>query len=291
LTDESGRLTALLAGREHANPYELFHDVDDDFWFWLNTEGFDRHPELQRILPGLPSPALQQRWTGGTGMTILRSGFDIYRTLRDLITEQSGQLDGPILDFGCGYGRVIRYFMKDLPASELWGTDYTQELVDFCVASNPWLSFNRNEAWPPLPYPDRSVRFLYAYSVFSHFGEPMHWAWLREFLRVLQPGGYAALSIRPRGFIGWCEKQRGPDASPAAAPITKTLYRDSEGSLAAYDRGEFCFSPYDPVDPDAWWGEAVIPRAYIEREWSSIFEVVKFQAGLGQQLAILRKPL
>ena len=53
---------------------------------------------------------------------------------------------------------------------------------------------------------------------------------------------------------------------------------DTDRELARYDAGEFCFSPYSTlVDP--WWGEACIGRAYVEREWSRLFEVVEFVEG------------
>ena len=39
-------------------PHRLFGGLDDETWFWLNTEGYRLHPELQRILPSMPEPSL-----------------------------------------------------------------------------------------------------------------------------------------------------------------------------------------------------------------------------------------
>ena len=138
--------------------------------------------------------------------------------MRDLHARHFGSLRewGPVLDFGCGWGRVIRYFVKDVEPHQLMGTDYDEPNVEFCVASNPWCEFARNEASPPLPIADDSVGFIYAYSVFSHFSEPMHRQWLEEFKRVLRPGGVLALTIRSRSFLEYCRRLQTGEATGAA---------------------------------------------------------------------------
>ena len=288
MSDYEDQLEKLLGGPERST-YERFHGVDDDFWRWLHTEGRDASPEAQRVLPAVPEAKVQHQWTGHSGVSTLSEGFEIYRTVRDLCVETAGKLQGPVLDFGVGWGRVIRYFMKDLPGDQLWGTDQNQELLQFCKGAMPELQFNLNQAYPPLPYADGSVGLLYAYSVFSHLGEKIHLAYIDEFKRILRPGGIAALTIRPRGFIDWCERQRGPEPSPKANPITKRMFLDAPAALAAYDRGEYCFSPFGADDPEAWLGEAVIPRAYVDRVWGKRFEVVKVKTGLAQPVVLLRK--
>src|SRR5438309_300916 len=47
---------------------------------------------------------------------------------------------------------------------------------------------------------------IYLYPVFSHFPEEMHLALLREFHRLLRPGGLLIAPTRQRNFILW---QRG----------------------------------------------------------------------------------
>jgi ubiquinone/menaquinone biosynthesis C-methylase UbiE len=285
------QLETLLAGREDDHPADIFRDVDDDFWFWANTAGRDASPVLAEMLPGLPDPKVQTRWTGKAGFDTLKEGFAIYRTMRDLHNGHFGNLrqHGPVLDFGCGFGRVIRYFMKDVPAGELIGTDVNDELINFCVASNPWCRFTLNDASPSLAIADNEVGYLYAYSVFSHFSEPMHEAWLAEFKRVLRPGGVLALTVRPRSFIEHCGRLRS-GAATGVSPINKKMFLDTEAELARYDKGEFCFSPYDPDDDGAWWGEACISRSYVEAHWSKQFTVIDFvKAGeLKQHLVLLQ---
>jgi SAM-dependent methyltransferase len=273
-------------GRSH--PSCVFRDASDDFWLWANTEGRDVSPILRDMLPGLPGERQQNRWTGKSGRDTQLEGFGIYRAFRDLCDRHFGSIRElvPVLDFGCGWGRVIRYFLKDVESGQLLGADYDQENVDFCRSSNAWCTFMRNEAAPPLPVDDCSVGYVYAYSVFSHFSEPMHRQWLEEFKRVLRPGGALAVTVRPRSFIENTRRlrQQGSDR------ITARLFTDTDAALARYDSGRFCFDPYNANAENSWWGEACIPRSYVAEHWSDLFDIVDFQTAgeLKQHLVLLR---
>lgn len=290
--DFQARLDILLAQvRPGEHPALTFRGVTDDaFWLWINTDGRDANVALAEKLPGLPGEEMQRRWTGKTAAATEAEGFRIYRVMRDLHVRHRGDLRecGLVLDFGCGWGRVIRYFLKDVDPGQLIGTDHDDANIAFCVVSNPWCVFIRNEAAPPLPLADHSVGYVYAYSVFSHFSEPMRQLWLNEFKRILRPGGALALTVRPRRFIEKCAAVRRGEAT-ATAPISVRMFPDAQASLDAYDERGFAFSPYRAGDEDAWWGEACISRAYIEREWAKQFVVVAFDAA--DERSFLRRRL
>ncbi len=286
---KADRLRWLLDGRVDQHPYDLFKGVDDDFWLWANTEGREQSSELRHLIPSLPSKQLQERWTGKAGHETLTEGFMIYKTFRDAFATHGGDFatGGPVLDFGAGYGRVIRYFMKDLPEGQLFGTDHDQGLVDFSVESNPHCVFGYNDAEPPLSYADDQFGFLYAYSVFSHFSEDIHWKWLHEFKRIMKPGGLLALTVRPRSFIDYCRRVRAGEVVDRAS-ITERMFPDAENDLVRYDAGEYCYTPYNP--DRFWWGEACVPKGYVEQRWSELFEVVDFieATDLKQHVVVLR---
>ena len=167
------------------------------------------------------------------------------------------------------------------------GTDYDEPNVEFCVASNPWCEFARNEAGPPLAT-GRSVGFIYTYSVFSTFPSRCPELWLEDFKRVLRAGGTLTLTVRPPSFIEYRRRlqtgeERGSRPSSSGLP-------DAESALARYDDGEFCFSPYNPAGADAVVGRSVHPRDYVERHWTKQFDLVKFEAAHGrkQHVVMLR---
>jgi SAM-dependent methyltransferase len=286
-----GQLRTLLSQPPGQPPEKLFGNIPDELWLWLNTEGYRRSSNLRQLLPGLPEENVQRQWTNRVNDDALVEGFRIYRVVRTLYERHVGSIGDAhgILDFGCGWGRVIRFFLKDLNHRRLTGTDYNSSLVAFCRKSNRWCNFIRNGAEPPLPVEANRFSCVYAYSVFSHFSEPMHLHWLNEFKRILQPGGALAISVRPRHFIEYCRKLRTSETE-VEFPILREMFRDTDRELERYDAGEFCYSPYDGSHPDNWWGEACIPRAYIEGEWGRIFDVREFvEAGpqLKQHVVLL----
>jgi 2-polyprenyl-3-methyl-5-hydroxy-6-metoxy-1,4-benzoquinol methylase len=92
-----------------------------------------------------------------------------------------------ILDFGCGCGRVIRYW-KQLPAA-IHGTDCHAEAIRWCTRNLPFGHFRVNQADPPLSYSANSFDFIYAISVFTHLDERRQHTWVAELARILKPGG------------------------------------------------------------------------------------------------------
>jgi SAM-dependent methyltransferase len=256
--------------RTDRSPHELFGGLDDAAWLSLLLRGQAGDPELQGALPGYPEDALQIESTGNAGAVALRHAFPIYRLFKALYERHRGPLAAAerVLDFGCGWGRILRFFLKDLDAGRLWGIDTREKMIEVCRRTIPGAHFERAGPWPPAPMADASVDFVYAFSVFSHLSEEMHDAWLREFHRILKPGGLLVVSTRNRQFIDVCEGFRAQADLAAHLGHLPGLFKDAAASRAAFDAGEYC---YDAVPGNWWTGEALIPRGYVERHWSRLF--------------------
>jgi SAM-dependent methyltransferase len=282
-------LATLLAQTREPTPSDLFGQVSDDLWLWINTEGYRRRSEVRDVLPGLPKEDVQRHWTFRTGDDTLVEGFGIYLLVRALYQRHVGHIGDAraVLDFGCGYGRVIRFFLRDIDHHRLTGADNNGSLIAFCRESNRWCNFVQNDTEPPLPFQDDEFEYVFVYSVFSHFSEAMHLRWLEELKRIVRPRGALAISVRRRNFIRALQEMRESGTEDDSRIILK-MFLDTDRELGRYDAGEFCFSPYSGrVEP--WWGEAVIPRAYIEREWGRLFDVVEFVEGSPVNLEELRR--
>ena len=107
---------------------------------------------------------------------------------------------GPILDWGCGCGRVLRYW-KDIDGPRVHGCDYNPDLVEWCRENLPFASVAVNGLAPPLPFEAESFDFVYALSVFTHLTEAMHHAWMREIDRVLRPRGLFFFTTHGSGYL------------------------------------------------------------------------------------------
>ncbi|HVM64661.1 MAG TPA: class I SAM-dependent methyltransferase, partial [Acidimicrobiales bacterium] len=58
-------------------------------------------------------------------------GQQTYEMINAVLLCNDIEVDGDILDFGCGSGRVIRWF-RGHPGGEVVGTDYNPVLVEWC---------------------------------------------------------------------------------------------------------------------------------------------------------------
>lgn len=270
------------------SPYYLFRELDDDDWFFANTEGYRQHSELQAVLPWMPDPAVQERIIGSSGDRALLEAFNAYRLFKRAFEANVGPIEmcRSLLDFGCGWGRMIRFFLKDMPPERLHGVDPNEYLIGLCRETNRWADFSVSNVMPPLTFPDRTFDLIYAYSVFSHLSEETHLRWLEELARVMRPVGVLAVTTWHRGFIEQCADLRArADGSELTVwqkeMITKFI--DAERWFSAYDAGAFCYEPYDMpshqwsyLDGVSYYGEACIPRAYVEAHWSTYFDLVDF---------------
>src|SRR6266850_951076 len=116
-----------------------------------------------------------------------------------------------LLDFGCGWGRIIRFFLKDVEPSALYGVDPVEDMVSLCRTDNRWCAFEVSPRRPPSRFPDGHFDLIYAYSVFSHLSEEVD-PHTHRLPRALPP-------TRPR------HAGRAGAAPPLPLPVSPALAR------------------------------------------------------------------
>lgn len=159
-------------------------------------------PEISEVgEDGLPLPParLQVLVAGAAGPNFAVSGAVAAETLRALFASAGRPLEErrALLDFGVGCGRIARHW-QHLGGPDLHGCDYNRDLVDWCAANLPFMSFARNELEPPLPYGEGAFDAVYAYSVFTHLRNDLQFAWIAEMRRVLEAGGTLVFTVHGR---------------------------------------------------------------------------------------------
>jgi 2-polyprenyl-3-methyl-5-hydroxy-6-metoxy-1,4-benzoquinol methylase len=274
-------------------PCDLFGSADDRTWLWLLTEGRKACPWLRAYLPGVPDEKSQSRCSASIGDAALELGLKTYVLFRDLYRGHRGKLSRAttVLDFGCGWGRLIRFFLHDIAPTNLYGIDRDSSAIMACRETNQWCHFDETNVFPPTSFTTASFDLIYCYSVFSHLPEQLHDAWLGEFQRILKPGGILLATTLPRSFIVVCRELRARAESELQAVWQQEAahcFEDTAEELARYDRGAFSFDfVRDPL-----YGYACIPRGYVEAKWGDRFRVLGYidepPSGLQTVIAVQR---
>jgi cyclopropane fatty-acyl-phospholipid synthase-like methyltransferase len=175
-----------------------------------------------------------------------------------------------VLDFGCGCGRVLRYWQNHDGTAA--GTDRDAGAVEWCRSHLPFARVDRNGLAPPLAYDDDSFDLAYALSVFTHLTEELQAAWRDELRRVLRPGGRLLLTTHGRSYVPRLEREE----------------------RERFERGELVVR----------WGElpgsnlcsAYHPETYLRETFARGFDVVRIEpegarGNPTQDLIVLRRPL
>ena len=246
-------------------------------------------------LPGFPTAAVQERFVGSSGERTLDEAFAFYRLVKDAATQLGTPLaeESAVLDFGCGWGRITRFFLHDVAARNLVGIDAMPTAVELCgEIGAPW-TVVLGPLVPPTTLEPESFDLVYAYSVFSHLAPATADAWIEELGRVLRPGGILVLTTRGPFFLDYIEqrvRKAGDDASDALV----AAYSDIDSIRSRYEAGEFVYLPTgggETLTSDHY-GEALVPERYVRARWTTAFELSHFVARpkqLPQAVAVLRR--
>jgi SAM-dependent methyltransferase len=284
----------FLANRTPA----LFGNLSDEAWLATILSTLERREVRGVTLPGFPAPEVQQTFVGSSGEHALREGFHFYQVIRQSLEAEGAPLtrESKVLDFGCGWGRILRFFLRDVRADRLHGADVVPEMVSLCAETYGQLArFVLVPPRPPAPLLGGNFDVIYLYSVLSHLNEDTHLAWVGEFAQLLKPGGFLFATTQGRGFLEFCASLRA--ARSPSNDWERTLSRcfvDAEASRAAYDRGEFLFEPTGGGDhrPSSFYGEAVVPRGFVEARWPASLRLTSFRDDPGflpQALIVARR--
>jgi SAM-dependent methyltransferase len=147
--------------------------------------------------PPLPPRRLMVRVAGTADADwFLRSGRAAFDAIAAHVPLDSLR---SVLDFGCGCGRVTRYWEQFEGA--VAGSDVNAVAIEWCRANLTFARFAENALAPPLVFEPESFDLVYALSVFTHLTEELQLAWRDEMLRVLRPGGLLLLTTHGGAYV------------------------------------------------------------------------------------------
>ena len=241
----------------------LAHLSDEEWLSRLTRSQFDSTLGL----PGFPSEHVQSTFVGSSGETALRDAFDFYR----IVLNHAGPSvrDVNVLDFGVGWGRIIRLFLRETDPARLFGVDVDPEILRLCAAMRVPGTLSRIAPDGVLPFADDMFGVTYALSVFSHLSEAAAERWLKELTRVTKPGGTLVFTTMDQRFLDLCRGcfQKTENRNQYEE-IYARLFADPSLANERFQAGQHVYAPTggaaDVLDPKEY-GWAAIPQAWLER--------------------------
>ena len=183
---------------------------------------------------------------------------------------------GPVLDWGCGCGRVARFVARI--GAELFGADIDADNALWC-REHINANFAAISPDPPTPYASDTFGAIYGLSVFTHLTKEYEKAWLAELHRIARPGALILMSVHGglmAASSGMLEHIASSQFAEGFADIGRNPDIDAVTRGSAYYRNVF-------HQPD-----------YIAKVWGQYFEILAIEEGVIDNLhdlVVARKPL
>jgi SAM-dependent methyltransferase len=187
--------------------HEDVRSESPDAWIARLTRSVAEPVQEGRQFPGFPSADIQRQFVGSAYEPALAEAAGFYSFIQQTLASRRLRraVRGGYLDFGCGWGRIGRFFLREFEADQMAGVDIDPDMVAFCRGANLPGRFETIANGRPLPFADKTFRLITAYSVFTHLPPHLFRAWLAELVRVLKPGGVLVLTVEPPRFLDFLD--------------------------------------------------------------------------------------
>jgi SAM-dependent methyltransferase len=125
------------------------------------------------------------------------------QVLRALFPGATDRID--VLDFACGYGRLLRFLSLAMPRQHLYASEIQADALQY-VRESFGVQGIASHGSPDDFRPGRSFDLIWVASLFSHLPERLFEAWLRRLVDCLAPDGVLCFSVHdaclvPEGHV------------------------------------------------------------------------------------------
>jgi SAM-dependent methyltransferase len=230
----------------------------------------------------LPEPERRERVHGSRHEASFRlEGFSAYRKLEKALGRVGRTIDDcpRILDWGCGCGRVTRYFAASRKSS-IYGLDIDADNIGWCQRNLPFGTFSTIPIHPPAETPAERFSLVIGISVFTHLREDVMLEWLEWLHRVIEPDdGLVMVSVL--SDFSWARNPAMP----------RNIYDEwrSKGILDRLPNADL-----DPVlakEDRSYYRNTFHSHEYLASKWSTCFDLIEVLPGyIGnlQDLVVMR---
>jgi len=281
---------ALAVHASRPDLQQAFPDPQsDDYWIWVNHFGVLEVPAIRALVAPLPPERLRTLVGGASENVFLDGGASAFRLINRLTADADRRLTelSSVLDFGCGCGRVLRYFLRHADRIDCAGTDVDANMIEWDRGNFPFGEFVVQRPTPPVAIDDGRFDLIYAISIFSHLTEADHLAWLRELRRLLRPNGLLIATVHGRHAL------RTASTEAQKLAVLQVSRADLQTAANDLDDRHYAFikQPRSHLDANHY-GITFLDDAYVTRHWSELFDVVSYaEAALDawQDAVVLRR--
>lgn len=240
------------------------------------------YPNLKNSLPRMAAEKVQRDWTGNVGQHLLIRSCHFVRTVESAFRKHLGRglEDATVLDYGVGWGRLVRLMYRYTAPEKIYGVDSWSESIRHCREAGLLGNLALCDDVPrSLPFDGVSFDLVYACSVFTHLSEKTAMQVLDVMRSCIRPDGLLVISIRP------CEHWHAVPPSGTGPSNEEMVRRHTETG--------FAFIPHNraPIDGDITYGDASISLDYMQKKWTA-WEYLGYEQSLidPNQLIVFLKP-
>jgi len=166
---------------------------------WHAPAGPANYSKLMSLLPTMAPAAAQEQWTGSSGTTLLAQSVSAMRSMESLHARHRGSSlhRKRILDFGCGWGRLLRLALYYADPDSLHGVDPWDESIRLCREHRVPGEIRQCEYLPANLPVSSPFDVAFAFSVFTHLSERAMLYALKALRQSAAPGATLFFTIRP----------------------------------------------------------------------------------------------
>jgi SAM-dependent methyltransferase len=265
--------------------------VTDEQWHDMLRRSVSS-PEVDGIrLPGFPPTHVQEGTVNAAGVNAIDEANGFYLDVRGHADSLGAPVNplSRLLDFGCGWGRILRFFVRDIPDEQLVGADIRPAFVDYCVKTGVPGNFSVIDVAGRLPYGDGEFTHIVSYSVFTHLPWETAEHRLAELARVAAPGCLFFLTVRPPRLLDHIA--HGTEAKNDRERVLFEFAGEARAQLQRLPETGYAYLATNP-DTKSTYGTAVYTEDFIRKNWAKHFSLVSYLAEpsrMWQAFAVMRR--
>jgi 2-polyprenyl-3-methyl-5-hydroxy-6-metoxy-1,4-benzoquinol methylase len=216
-------------------------------------------------LPSWPSVNTQEIFVGLSNDAALVEAFKFYLKVKSTVGYSR---EAKILDFGVGWGRILRTFYKDISIDRLHGVDIDPVILEEARRTGVKGDIRLISSKGMIPHGESSMDIIYAFSVFSHISEASAKHWLTDIFRVLRKSGTLIFTTTTMLFLDLCNACKlKTEERNKYEEVYSGIFDDPKSAIRDYQDGKYVFAGVGGhqkiIDPTEY-GWAAVPEQWVQ---------------------------